>query len=138
MPPATQRVAAYGLVVVDGSVLLCRASALTEVPGWWWLPGGGVDFGEHPRETVCREFAEETGLSVTVGPLLGVLSDVRGRRSGEQVHSLRLLYRIETITGNLRPEVGGTTDLAAFHRLEDVGQLQLARYVTEALELFGP
>lgn len=32
----------------------------------WALPGGGIQFGEHPTETVVREVREETGLEITV------------------------------------------------------------------------
>lgn len=32
--------------------------------GKWELPGGKVEFGETPRETVIREVKEETGLKV--------------------------------------------------------------------------
>jgi len=44
-----QRVAAYNVCVDDADrLLLCRLSGITEAPGSWTLPGGGIDFGEHP------------------------------------------------------------------------------------------
>lgn len=39
---------------------------------YWDLPGGKMEYGEKPEETVVREVKEETGLDVAVGRLLGV------------------------------------------------------------------
>lgn len=36
----------------------------------WGLPGGGLEYGEHPEEAVVREVREETGLIVDVEKLL--------------------------------------------------------------------
>lgn len=35
-------------------------------PGFWELPGGGVDYGELPQESLKREIQEECGLAVEV------------------------------------------------------------------------
>lgn len=32
--------------------------------GLWQFPGGGIEFGEHPREAVIREVQEEIGLTI--------------------------------------------------------------------------
>ena len=71
-PAARQRLAAYALVRRDDDVLLTRNSARGPHPGTWTLPGGGVDHGEPPAAAVAREVREETGLTPTVGALLGV------------------------------------------------------------------
>jgi len=116
--------------------LLCRASALTEAEGWWWLPGGGVDFGESPTEALEREFLEETGLAVSVGRLRGVLSDVRGRTTvDEDIHTVRLIYDIDEFSGTVQAEVAGTTDHAAWHHLDHLADLKVAPYVHRALLL---
>jgi 8-oxo-dGTP pyrophosphatase MutT (NUDIX family) len=36
----------------------------------WELPGGRIEIGETPQETVVREIAEEIGWTVAAGPLL--------------------------------------------------------------------
>lgn len=38
--------------------------------GEWELPGGRLEPGEQPEDTVAREFLEELGVAVTAGALL--------------------------------------------------------------------
>lgn len=40
----------------------------------WGLPGGGLEYGEHPEQAVVREVWEETGLTVCIEKLLLVRS----------------------------------------------------------------
>lgn len=56
-------------------VLLGRRAAHTRNPGTWSFPAGFVDRGEQVESAAVREVAEETGLSVDLGPLLGVWSE---------------------------------------------------------------
>jgi 8-oxo-dGTP pyrophosphatase MutT (NUDIX family) len=76
-------VRSYGVLLHEGRVALVRSSNPRHVPPLWWLPGGGIDFGEAPEDTLVREFLEETGLRVGNPELLGVTSDVRHRDNGD-------------------------------------------------------
>ncbi len=125
-----QRVAAYGLALRDQRVLLARSSASSAWPGRWWLPGGGVDFGESPTDCVIREFREETGLGVEVTSLLDVASDVTDLPLRcERLHTLRILYSVKLVGGDLTSEAEGTTDAVAWHRLDDALTLELMPFV---------
>ena len=107
-----RRIGAYGLCRdTAGRVLLARNSHRSTYPGLWTLPGGGVEQGEHPDDTVVREFAEETGLTVRVTGLRSVTSDVfrfPGTRTFE--HTDRIIYDVEPVGGELRNEAEGTTE----------------------------
>jgi 8-oxo-dGTP diphosphatase len=125
-----QRIAAYGVCRDgDGRILLARASSSISLQGRWFLPGGGVDHGESPTDSLVREMMEESGLTVTVGPLLHVLSDVRTLPDGTSLHTVRIIYEVASWSGTLRPEVGGTTDAVGWFSREEVRDMPLAHYV---------
>ena len=125
----------YGVLVDDGRVVLVRSSNPHHDPPLWWLPGGGIDFGEAPEEALIREFAEETGLIVNAPQLVGVTSDERRRDNGERLHTVRILYTVRLTGGSLRDEAAGTTDLARWFQLAEVDDVNLADYARRALEL---
>lgn len=59
----------------DAKVCLVKAKR-GHTTGYWNLPGGFVDYGENPRDTVRRELKEELAADVDVGDLLGTYEAV--------------------------------------------------------------
>lgn len=55
----------------DGAIWLIRRG-IAPCIGEWALPGGYVDFDEHPREAAARECREEIGCEVEIDHLLAV------------------------------------------------------------------
>lgn len=109
------RVAAYGICERAGQVLLARWVSPDGAIRHWALPGGRVEHGEDPIDAVAREVREETGYDVEVERLLGVDSRVWPMHwlPGEQImHGIGVFYRVNVVGGELRNEVGGSTDLA--------------------------
>ena len=64
-------VAVAVLSEADGAVWLIRRGIEPRL-GEWALPGGYVDFDEHPRLAAARECHEELGCEVRIDRLLGV------------------------------------------------------------------
>ncbi|MER7051156.1 NUDIX hydrolase [Streptomyces sp. NPDC000351] len=139
------RVAAYAICVRDGQVLLARSPGPGKVPEWV-LPGGGTEHGEDPHDTVVREVEEETGYRVEPTALLGVGSHrvTRPSRVGPggflrrttDQHAVQLVYEVRVTGGDLRFEVGGSTDLAAWQDLTAVRGLTRVPMVDIGLRLW--
>ena len=58
-------VVACALVDVDGRVLLAQRPPDKPMAGLWEFPGGKVEPGERPEDTLVRELREELGIDVT-------------------------------------------------------------------------
>ncbi|MGW7076325.1 NUDIX hydrolase [Streptomyces sp. NPDC054871] len=133
------RVAAYAVCVQDGQLLLARWVA-GDGSKRWTLPGGGMDHGEDPYDTVIREADEETGYLIEPVVLLGIDSLRRRypRKLGAvaDFHGLRIVYEARITGGELRHERDGSTDLAAWHALDDVPGLDRVGLVDIGLDLW--
>ncbi|HEV7434587.1 MAG TPA: (deoxy)nucleoside triphosphate pyrophosphohydrolase, partial [Pseudorhizobium sp.] len=59
-------VAACALIDADGRILLAQRPEGKSLAGLWEFPGGKVEPGETPEETLIRELEEELGISTKV------------------------------------------------------------------------
>jgi 8-oxo-dGTP diphosphatase len=137
-PTPIVRVGAYAVVERDGAVLLARW--IGSDPPRWTLPGGGLDHGEDPRDAAVREVEEETGYRVELRQLLTVESfrQLVQRPDGPVDHqTICILYTAEVVGGELRPEIGGSTDVAAWVPLADVPGLVRGGLVDLGLAVAG-
>lgn len=135
MTARRQRVAAYGVCVAADRVLLTRFVPRDGSAKRWSLPGGGVEHAEDPFDAVVREVHEESGYQVEVDQLLGVDSRVWLDLDGAEMHGVGLFYRVRITGGELRHEVDGSSDLAAWFPLVEVPDLPRAPHVDVALAL---
>jgi len=82
-------VAACALLDADGRVLLTERPAGKPTAGLWEFPGGKIEPGERPEETLIRELNEELGIVVRE-PCLAPLTFAS--HAYEDFHLLMPLY----------------------------------------------
>ncbi|MBL9098257.1 MAG: 8-oxo-dGTP diphosphatase MutT [Alphaproteobacteria bacterium] len=57
-------VAACALIDADGRILLAQRPEGKSMAGLWEFPGGKIEHGERPEQTLIRELNEELGIHV--------------------------------------------------------------------------
>jgi 8-oxo-dGTP diphosphatase len=96
-------VAACALIDSDGRVLIARRPEGKPMAGLWEFPGGKIETGERPEDTIIREMQEE--LSVTIRePCLAPF--VFASHSYPDFHLLMPLFLCRRWEGVVRPTEG--------------------------------
>jgi 8-oxo-dGTP diphosphatase len=83
-----------GIIEGNGKVLIGRRKPGKHMGGKWEFPGGKIEPGETPEQSLARELSEELGVQAQVGQFLG-----RAFFDGEGVSLELLVYRVEGVEG---------------------------------------
>jgi len=145
-PPSERRYPSRPLVGV-GAVILSDAGEVLIVKrrheplaGQWSLPGGMLELGETLEAGVAREMVEETGLVVTVGPVVEAFDRILLDETGRvRYHFVLIDYLCRVRGGTL---VAGSdveaAELVRTDRLDAYRLTEKARSViAAAIELAG-
>jgi 8-oxo-dGTP diphosphatase len=133
--PNRQRVGSYAILQDARKILLSRLTG-GSAHGLWTLPGGGVEFGEHPEEAAAREALEETGYQVRIGKLRKVTHSMEEGDSAI-LHHIQIYYDAEVVGGELTSEVDSSTDLAQWFSLDEAKSLPHVWIVDTAIALLS-
>jgi 8-oxo-dGTP diphosphatase len=128
-----------GPIVSIGAIIMQNGKILLEKrkndPGRdkWSIPGGIVELGENPEQTVIREVHEETGLVVDSPELIDVVNSVSLDESGKvKYHFVIVDYFVKLRSGTAR----AASDAAKLEwvRLDEVEQRDLTKSFRDFFE----
>ena len=90
------RYGAYGVYIKNSQIYLTQKKSGPYI-GLWDLPGGGIEFGESPEETLKREFLEEAALKIGKFEFFHLNTSNREYdKDGEKVqfHHIGMIYKV--------------------------------------------
>jgi 8-oxo-dGTP diphosphatase len=119
VPPVSLKVvlvAACALIDADGRVLLAERPAGKSMAGLWEFPGGKVELGERPEQSLIRELAEELGIVVKEDCLAPLTF---ASHSYADFHLLMPLYVCRRWEGIVAPQEGQRLAWVRPSRLRD-------------------
>jgi 8-oxo-dGTP diphosphatase len=96
-------VAACALVDADNRVLIAQRPEGKSMAGLWEFPGGKIEPGETPEETLVRELQEEIGVTTQTACLAPLTF---ASHSYETFHLLMPLFVCRRFTGIAVPREG--------------------------------
>ena len=96
-------VVAVAPVDADNRVLLAQRPAGKQLAGLWEFPGGKVEPGERPEDSLIRELAEELGITVREACLAPLTF---ASHAYEAFHLLMPLYICRRWEGFVQPREG--------------------------------
>jgi 8-oxo-dGTP diphosphatase len=114
--PRLVLVAACVLIDPDKRVLIAERPAGKSMAGLWEFPGGKVEPGERPEETIIREMQEELGVTIKEACLAPFIF---ASHSYEDFHLLMPLYLCRRWEGIVTPVEGQRT---AWVRVKDLAR----------------
>jgi 8-oxo-dGTP diphosphatase len=109
-------VVACALVDADGRVLIAQRPADKPMAGLWEFPGGKVEAGERPEQTLIRELKEELGITINES-CLAPLTFASHRYP--EFHLLMPLYVCRRWEGTVKPLEGQNVAWVRANRLRD-------------------
>jgi mutator protein MutT len=119
-------IASAGAVIMRNGRILLEERKNDPGRGKWSIPGGIVELGETPEQTVIREVQEETGLMVDSPELIDVVSPVTLDESGRVKYHFVIVDYLVKLKGGTAT---ATSDAAKLEwvRLDEVEQKDLTK-----------
>lgn len=137
-PPSERRYPTKPLVGVGGVILSDAGQVLIvrrgqePLAGQWSLPGGMLEVGETLEAGVAREMLEETGLVVSVGPVVEVFDRILLDDRGQVRYHFVLIDYLCRVRGGVL-QAGSDVEAAAFIHPQEVAGFRLTEKAQDVI-----
>lgn len=111
----TRHLGVYGVIIKNDEILLVK-KARGAYTGKYDLPGGSIEHGETPIETLKRELIEETNIEIKNAKLLmadSVLVKWLHHKQTELMHHIGIIYKVSIKKGKIKENADGLDSLGA-------------------------
>lgn len=136
MKPRLPRLSTRALILSEGRLLLVNAYP-GGISDLWCAPGGGVEAGRSLPENLMREVHEETGLTVSVGPL-ALVNEFHDPATG--FHQVDLFFRCDIAAGTIADDWRDPEKVVTERRFFAPKEMDAIRFKPDSLAevAFGP
>ena len=94
---------AVGAVVDNGKILMIKRER-GDYSGFWALPGGKIEQGEHVSDAAIREVKEEASIETNFQEYSGIVSEIFGQKQF-MLHVVELKTTEKSVSGGSEGEV---------------------------------
>ena len=136
--PVRPHVGVGGVIVWNNQILLIKRK-YNPSAGKWAIPGGHLKLGEPTPTGALRECEEETGLSLQIVKLAGVIDRIDQESNGKYEYHYVLVDYFMKVIGNFTvknppiPKAQSDVEDAVFVSFKDISQYNLTRTTKELL-----
>ena len=137
----SKHVGCYGIARNEGKVLLIRKGR-GPYTGLLDLPGGGIEYGEKPNDTIRREFMEEVGIYIKDYSLREVTTNYivwnMNENIEEDVSHYGMIYDViidESDVEKIKTEADGHDSLgASWYDIKELNKEELTPFASIVID----
>ena len=139
-----RHIGVYGLIIKEDKIILIKKKT-GPYDGKLDLPGGSIEFGETPSETLKRELQEEVGINILDYNLFdasSVLVDWNYNNEIIKTEHIGIFYKVSNYNGDIKKEleidnVNDDSLGADFYDIKDLTKDKLSAIAILELEKLG-
>ncbi len=122
-----------GALIIDRDRILMVQRGKQPLKGWWSVPGGAVETGEHLTEALRREVLEETGLTAEPLSVVEIFERILRDKEGKAEYHYVLIDYLCKAKGEPKP--GDDAAAVEWVKRKDLGGRKVTEGTLQVIEL---